>query len=57
MRHPNNLPMLQRVDIEARALEILPSVDEPLDGRDDEDDEEGYYAVVCANVLVGGAGF
>ena len=39
--------MLKGVRIELRSLEVLAAVDIPLDGGNDEDEEEGYYAVVC----------
>ena len=45
--HADGLAVLQGVDVDARAGEVLPAVDEPLQHGDDEDYEEDYDAVVC----------
>lgn len=37
---------LHDLEIDLRALEILPTVDEPLKGGDDDDDREGDDAVI-----------
>jgi hypothetical protein len=39
--------MLKGMRIELRSLEVLATIDEPLDRGDDEDEEECYYTVVC----------
>jgi len=50
--HPARSPYLGRSDrrlayeLDLRTFEVLAPVEEPLDGADDEDDEEGDDAVI-----------
>lgn len=46
--HPDHFSIVQGGHVDARAGEALLAVHEPLDDRDDEDDEEYNDTVVCS---------